>query len=397
MDSVWLSKWTPAIETLHTGHLQVAIASAGGGMPAVAALQSVPGCSRTLLQAISTYASESLDRWLGHPPDQYCSGETALAMSARCFHESLELKSAKPEQLVGLGVTASLASDRPKRGAHRAYVATHSLTRTRLVELILEKDARTRAAEDRAVSELVLSELMRAAGLSSPELELLSERDLFQDWQAEPTASLSRLVNGEAPLAVAADTADSAERLAANAAGLMSGSFNPLHAGHRQLHAAAEAALGGPVLYELPIRNADKPPLDWLTIKRRCDQAFDAPLLLSQAPTFVEKAAVFPNTVFVVGADTAVRILDARFYSRIEGGREAAFAELAAKECSFLVAGREQDGRFIRLSDLAVPAAWSNLFRELPEFRRDCSSTELRALRGDAFGSAGPADLEEGG
>ena len=43
--------------------------------------------------------------------------------------------------------------------------------------------------------------------------------------------------------------------------GLLSGSFHPLHAAHLQLAALASELLGGPVAFELPLMNADKPPV----------------------------------------------------------------------------------------------------------------------------------------
>ena len=52
-------------------------------------------------------------------------------------------------------------------------------------------------------------------------------------------------------------------------AGLVCGAFHPLHFGHRQLREVAERLIGGPVYYEMSIRNVDKPPLDFLSIERR--------------------------------------------------------------------------------------------------------------------------------
>lgn len=160
---------------------------------------------------------------------------------------------------------------------------------------------------------------------------------------------------------------------------LLSGSFNPRHAGHVELRRAAERHLEVAAAYELPLMNADKPAVDIAAALLRCRQFDDGPLAVTRAATFLEKARLFPETVFVVGIDTAIRILDERFYAGC-GGRGAAFSRIADARCRFLVAPRLVESRFLRLCDLAVPAAMAALFEELPEseFRSDLSSTSLR-------------------
>ena len=112
---------------------------------------------------------------------------------------------------------------------------------------------------------------------------------------------------------VAPDGTPAADQPLAGA--LLSGSFNPLHAGHERLAEAAAAALGVPVTFELPILNAEKPPLGYAEIERRLAQfRWRYPVALSRAALFVEKAALFPGCVFVLGYDTAARLVDPRYY-----------------------------------------------------------------------------------
>ncbi|MFN0091677.1 MAG: chloride channel protein, partial [Acidimicrobiales bacterium] len=78
----------------------------------------------------------------------------------------------------GLGATAALATDRPKKGEHRAHVAVLGAAGGRGYELTLDKGARGRAEEDRLVSDLVLAALAHVCGLAPPALEL-GPRDLL--------------------------------------------------------------------------------------------------------------------------------------------------------------------------------------------------------------------------
>jgi hypothetical protein len=98
------------------------------------------------------------------------------------------------------------------------------------------------------------------------------------------------------------------------------------------------------------------------------------------APTFAEKAAALPGMTFIVGVDTAERIMEPRYYGQSEAALRAALAAIRAHGCRFLVAGRKIGDRFRTLADLAVAADFADLFREIPaaSFRADVSSTELR-------------------
>src|SRR5207253_2225903 len=80
--------------------------------------------------------------------------------------------------------------------------------------------------------------------------------------------------------------------------------------------------------------NADKPPLSEAEVRRRVAQLlWKAPAWLTRAPTFVEKARLFPGAVFVVGVDTAVRIVQPRFYGGSEEGMRTAMGEIRERGC----------------------------------------------------------------
>jgi hypothetical protein len=98
------------------------------------------------------------------------------------------------------------------------------------------------------------------------------------------------------------------------------------------------------------------------------------------APTFVEKAELFPGAMFIVGADTLARIAEPRYYGGDAASRDEAIAAIGGLGCRFLVFSREMDGRFLTLSELNLPAELRSLCEEVPasEFREEVSSTELR-------------------
>ena len=182
-------------------------------------------------------------------------------------------------------------------------------------------------------------------------------------------------------------TAEADGRLLASAPpppAVLPGSFNPLHEGHRRLAKVAGELLQVAVAFELSVTNVDKPPLAAADVRGRLAQfAGDACLELTRAPTFVEKSRLFPGTAFVVGADTAERIVAPRYYGG-DAGMTAALQEIADRGCRFLVAVRAGAGeRVLTLGDVTVPPRFAHLFTAIPEsrFRVDASSSDIRAGR----------------
>ena len=162
---------------------------------------------------------------------------------------------------------------------------------------------------------------------------------------------------------------------------LLPGSFNPVHAGHRRMLAMAAATVRAGGAYELAILNPDKPPLSPDDAAERLSGFDDEEAVwLTRAPTFPEKALVFPGATFAVGVDTIVRVADPRYYGGPEGLAKA-ISVLGA--CRFLVFGRRRGERFDTLDSVSLPGSLRILCNGIQEsdFRADVSSTEIRQAR----------------
>src|SRR5438132_756094 len=127
------------IEAIHRTRFKCVLALTGGGTCAAAQLLSVPGGSRTVLEVIVPYHEQALVEFLGRRPEQSCSEETSQAMARRAYERAAWL--APGERVVGLGCTASLATDRPKRGDHRLHVSVQRSDRCLTFSLTLAKGA----------------------------------------------------------------------------------------------------------------------------------------------------------------------------------------------------------------------------------------------------------------
>lgn len=186
----------------------------------------------------------------------------------------------------------------------------------------------------------------------------------------------------EAPGAAVLVGDEHCEAVGGKPAAILPGSFNPLHAAHLSMRETAAEWLSCPVDFELSLINVDKPPLDFVEAARRAAQfAGRARLWLTTAPTFREKAALFPGTTFVVGLDTVLRIGDERYYGGDRRARDLALEALARHGCRFLVFGRRLAQGFRVLDEVVVPRPLASLCESVPaeRFRLDLSSSEIRA------------------
>lgn len=363
------------LDAIHRANGRGVLTITGGGAGALGRLLSVPGASRTVLDARIPYSLGALSETLGRAPDQATSAATARALAMVAFQHARRLD---VEATFGLGATAALATNREKAGDHRIHVALQTPATSYLWSLTFDKGRRSREEEEALCEQLILQALFIAKRLHQEEPPLLlgaGDKLVSDHVLGEP--AWQGLILGSA---VSVPQGVRASRSAA----LLPGAFNPFHEGHRAMAEAAATRLQCPVSYELSVFNVDKPPLNYADLRDRLS-AFpaEASVLLTHAPRFTDKAELFPGRTFVVGADTILRVGNVRYYGDSQSARDAALARLAEREVRFLVFGRLLADRFETLDDLALPEALRALCDGVSEaeFRQDLSSTALRLRR----------------
>ena len=362
------------VEKIHASPPQAVIISTGGAAQALTWLMELPGSSRTVLEVKVPYGKKALEEQLGYAPEKFVTPEVAQQLAARAYERAQRLTSGKP---LGVGCTASLATLHPKRGEHRVVIAVRSSEGFTTYDLILNKGKRDRANEDNVASRLLIQALAKAAGLAYALDLKLVEREKLQTEEKPCSSPLTLLLRGETQsLLVEPDGrwVIPSPRFTA----VLSGAFNPWHEGHRRLARAAAKALKEEIAFELSVVNVDKPALEEAEIRRRLAQfAWQERVVLTRAATFREKAELFPGCTFVVGHDTAERIVTPRYYGSKKAMQEA-LRRVRRLGCRFLVAARLREGTLRSLNQLGIPGDFQDLFNPLADFRVDVSSSALR-------------------
>lgn len=368
------------IESLYRSPRRLCLAVSGGGAAAIGNLLDVPGGSRTILEAIIPYSSIAFVEFLGRHPESFCSVATSREMALRAYERAEWL--APGERIVGVGCTASLVSDRPKRGDHRFHVTVAADAMLRSYSLTLSKGARSRPEEEAVVDAVMLNALATAVGIEQRIPLKLLPGEAVQEEEVEMDRIAALVAGNVSALYVDIDGRINTPQIGPQL--LVAGSFNPVHEAHWRLAEVGARLSGLPAAFELSVTNVDKPPLSVEEIHRRLSQfTWRFPVLLTRTPTFVEKARLFPGSAFAVGADTVVRIVSPRYYGDSEATMNQVLEEIRGRGCRFLIAGRhDAAGKFLKLADVEIPPAWRGLFGEIAE--SECclqvSSTELRRL-----------------
>ncbi len=155
------------VQRLHDSPVMLVAAITGGGNAFITDLLNVAGASRTVLEVIVPYSDTALNELLAADHRYVADGSRAVstatgeALARACFSRAQRLAGGNPAAvLAGVACTATLVTDRPKAGEHRAHLAICSSRGTTSTPVNLPKGLHDRATEDRLVADALLKALV---------------------------------------------------------------------------------------------------------------------------------------------------------------------------------------------------------------------------------------------
>jgi len=407
-------------------NVRCVICLTGGGGYVASQLLGVCGASSTLLELTIPYHRESLANYLNVSSSVlddigYCTHETSEILALKCLERGRSIVDMEDAaKCIGIGCSAAIVAGEPKKGEHRAYLTICSKDGMESYKLLLAKGTRSRSEEDECVGKLIVLAMAKAAKLDP----LLQEKILYPFGEGDSLTQVSKKsfttreslqalahggrINNLVYLPKFNGGFDVFRDMPLSSMLVVPGSFNPVHAGHEQLALAAQSVLERkqgqvfPAIFEISIANADKGAVDVDEIQLRVEQFMTADVVkcgpwnvaVTKAALFVDKAKLFPSSTFVIGADTAWRLVDKKYYDNSEMKMTLSLSAIANAGCSFIVAGRFDEKtsfpssiaptpRYVSAAEVIekLPPFFQSMFTPIEEsdFRNDISSSQLRA------------------
>jgi hypothetical protein len=354
------------VDQIHQTPTKGVVIVTGGGTGIFGKLLERGGGSATLISGRIPYDEQETVEILGGKPEKFVSEATTRQLAMAAFQMALKRRTGSTP-VFGVACSSSLQKTPVEREGreHHIYAALQTGTKTVSLSLTLKPYMRegngsteqVRLKEETVNVLMLLNLIAEGCDLKDrvqyehffiDDLEAIKRRESnfvncpFVEQLIEGTLPGGTLVY-EPKFAKKFGVTLLMQPLSGQPVGLIPGSFNPATPAHFEMAEYADSLLvDGDCDFELSIRNADKPCLDFISLEERLATVGDRRVWITNAPTFVEKANLFPGTTFAVGYDTAIRIMDPKYSGSFDG----VLSEFEENNTTFIIFGRTINGEY---------------------------------------------------
>lgn len=309
---------------------------AGAGLQQL--LWMIPGSSAYLSGCSFPYETEETNGYLGFEPEKYCTVETAVDLACAAYMKAYTFGKKKP---VGLGMSASVASERAHRGDHAVHICVVTDDLVRVHTAVLEKGVgEQKRKEDGNVCDLMaFTLLLRCVGVaeSGPEeyvdaTALARERFFKRPFFIRDG---SRLAGPPKEMV------------------LFPGAFNPPHPGHLGFGDEIEYVHKKHVVFAVTTDAPHKPPLSVQDLMKRARMLRGRDRLFTRGDNlYLDKARRFPGTPIAMAADALERMLDPKWGPPVL----PMLHEFSQLGTTFFVSPRPMPGGLLTMEDVLAKA-----------------------------------------
>jgi len=360
----------PWADELKKAGVSIHVICTGAGAGLQQRLWGVPGSSAYLSGCSFPYRQAETDKTLGFAPGSYCSEEAAIDLACVAYQRAFSFGGKKP---IGLGLTASVASEREHRGDHRVHACIISDDKVVSVSNVLTKGvgANQRAADGHVCDAFGLGLILHVV---RPDMQ-----ESFCDIGGHYDSSAAALERFYAhPF-----FAKNGERLPSLPDGvvLMPGAYNPPHIGHYNTADEVVKKASRPVVFHVTADGPHKAPLSLQDLLKRARMLRGHDRLFTRGDgLYLDKARRFPGTPIAMGADALQRMLDPMWGEKVL----PMLYEFSQLKTRFYVSNRPVQGKVLTVSDVLRESGigdhdlLSQLFHEVPGLW-DVSSSQIRS------------------
>lgn len=329
--------WSDALK--HAG-INIHIIATGAGAGIQQLLWEVPGSSAYLSGCSFPYSNDEQEDLLGFMPEHFCSEEAAVDLASAAYMKAYKFGGKRP---VGVGLAASVASEKIHRGDHRIHTCVITNDFVRSIEITLEKGVgKEKRAQDGKQSD--------GAGFGLMMNTIFDVDDAFMRRdQMKDTSALARERFFLHPFFTA-----NGKRLADLPKGkysLMSGAFNPPHEGHFGIAQAAQEQYHYTTAFEITAEPPHKDALSVQTLLQRAQllKGYDR-LFTGKLPYYLDKARKYPGRPMILGADAMVRMMDPKWGLNLG----EMFGEFYNLNTKLFISAREIDGKLMTCESILL-------------------------------------------
>lgn len=373
-------------------NILVTTISTGAGAGAQNMLWQIPGASKIFNGSLFPYSREEVDQLLGFSLEKYTSEEAAISLACIAFMRSCEtlelrmrnlalddpkLKTLGQQKPIGIGLTATVASNYKHRGSHQIFVAAVTEDTVICEAFPIPKGV---GVEQRIFDGSECDKIMINALYAAINLE-----QIYPYHQLRPhTGAVKNFLFVKPYFSVNGQRGDGISNLV----NLFPVTANPLHEGHEGMALESECQSGRPTVYVLTANehNVHK-PTSLQTILRRIAMIKASNRLTGQnRGVFITDKTLFvdilqdnPAQHIILGEDAFLRAMDPKWLGGKEETRKR-FDQVLYQNCLFRVFTRNNGSEAIRQA--AQPIISDPLAVRIYPYNKSISSTEIRQHRG---------------